>query len=311
MGSHLVERLLDDGREVFVIDDFSTGSRDNLPLGRKGLWIADRDVRDPRVGNAVPLRCDEIYNLACPASPLHYQADAVKTLQTSVLGTLHMLDLAQAWNARLLQASTSEVYGDPEVHPQPESYCGSVNPLGPRACYDEGKRAAETLCCDYRRQYGVDNVIVRIFNTYGPRMAAADGRVVSSFVSAAIAGRPFLVAGDGKQTRSFCYVDDTIDGLVKAMASNLAGPINIGNPYEITIDQLVEAVARAARIDRPLRAFLPAAKDDPRRRQPDISMARSLLGWSPKVSLDEGLRRTVQWALKYDLPHNSAVALPA
>ena len=312
LGSHLVDRLLARGDAVFVADDFSTGSIKNLTR-HDNLMVIEQDVRKRYLSYRLP-PCSQIYNLACPASPVHYQADPVKTLQTNVLGTMHALECAHQWNARLLQASTSEVYGDPLEHPQRESYFGNVNPIGPRACYDEGKRAAETLCSDYRRQYKVDSVIVRIFNTYGPRMGRDDGRVVSSFIAAALAGEPLRLEGNGGgiQTRSFCYVDDTIDGLIRAMDySEATGPINIGNPTELQIVELAAVIYALCAGGAPNIRFHPGVEDDPQRRRPDIGRAFLQLGWRPQVDLREGLLRTINWFRQNDLPHHSAVAVPA
>ena len=290
IGSHLCERLLDDGAEVLCLDNFFTGRRRNVEhlLGRPGFEVIRHDVIEP-----ILLEIDRIYHLACPASPVHYQYNPVKTVKTNVMGTINMLGLAKRVRARLLQASTSEVYGDPEVHPQPESYWGNVNPIGPRSCYDEGKRIAETLCFDYHRQNQVDIRVVRIFNTYGPRMLADDGRVVSNFVVSALRGEDITVYGDGSQTRSFCYVDDLIEGLVAMMGQDDAiGPVNLGNPEEFTILQLAQLVieltgSKSAIVHREL------PQDDPTRRRPDIRRARELLEWTPSVSVADGLKRTI------------------
>ena len=310
LGSHLVDRLAEQGHLIYVIDDFSTGRRDSL-VERPRVHVFPCDVRNPRLDLQVPTKVDEIYNLACPASPLHYQADPIKTLQTNFIGTMNVLELARRWGAKVLQASTSEIYGDPLRHPQNESYWGNVNTVGPRSCYDEGKRAAETLCYDYRRQYGVATTIVRIFNTYGPRMGSGDGRVVSSFIAAALTGAPLQVHGDGSQMRSFCYVDDTIDGLMRAMACGGAGPINIGGTDEITIGMLAIEIEKQCGRFGACWESLPPAIDDPRRRNPDITLAWRALGWVPKVSLEEGLRRTIEWFRAHDLSHHPAVAVPA
>jgi UDP-glucuronate decarboxylase len=295
IGSHLCETLLADGFRVICLDNLMTGRIGNLaPL-----------MRDPRfdfvhadVAEKLPigLRADYVLNLACPASPPRYQADPVHTLMTSVVGTRHLLDLAEQCGARFLLASTSEVYGDPTVHPQPESYRGSVNPIGPRACYDEGKRAAETLCFDQLRRGIVDVRVPRIFNTYGPRMSPDDGRVVSNMVTQALQGAAITVYGEGRQTRSFCYVDDLVDGLVRLLLhpGPIDGPVNLGNPVEITVSALVAEVLRlTGSRSRIVRRPLP--EDDPQRRCPDIRRARELLGWSPRVSLAEGLRRTIEY----------------
>lgn len=293
IGSHLCRRLVREGRHVSCIDDLSTGTEANVAdlLWGDRFVLLRRDVVGLVWGD-----CDEIYNLACPASPKHYQSYPIRTIKTAVLGTLNALDIAMRSGAVMLQASTSEVYGDPEEHPQTEVYRGNVDPLSERACYDEGKRCAETLCADFRRVYGVDSRIARIFNTYGPGMSIDDGRVVSNFVVQALQGKPLTVYGDGRQTRSFCYVDDTVDGLVKFMESTggAAGPINIGNPEEVTILELVERIVSATGSRSSLRFYqLPAA--DPAMRCPDVSRAEDYLGWSPKVPLDEGLRRTVEY----------------
>jgi len=291
IGSHLCERLLSGGHDVICLDNFFTGSKANVAalLGNPRFELVRHDVTQP-----ILLEVDRIYNLACPASPVHYQQNPVKTTKTSVLGALHMLGLAKRVRARVLQASTSEVYGDPLLHPQPESYWGHVNPVGIRSCYDEGKRLAETLMMDYHRQSRVEVRIARIFNTYGPRMAIEDGRVVSSFVVQALRGEDLTVFGDGSQTRSFCYVDDLVDGLTRLMeCEGTTGPVNLGNPAETTIlefaHKIVELTGSRSRI-----VHRPLPSDDPRQRQPDISLARKLLGWEPRVSLDAGLRRTIE-----------------
>ncbi len=292
VGSHLCERLIAEGHHVLCIDDLSTGSRANVAhlLDHERFTLFVHDVTEPYFAPA-----DRIYNLACPASPIHYQVDPIKTVSTNVQGAIHGLRLAQRTGARFLQASTSEVYGDPDVHPQVESYHGNVNPIGPRACYDEGKRCAETLCFDFHRQAQVDIRVARIFNTYGPRMAANDGRVVSNFIVQALRGEPLTIYGEGQQTRSFCYVDDLVDGLVRLMEHPTeVGPINLGNPGEFTIRELAEQVlaltgAGNALVHRPLPA------DDPKQRQPDITRARTTLGFEPKVPLAEGLKRTVAY----------------
>jgi UDP-glucuronate decarboxylase len=291
LGSHLCERLLDEGHDVLCVDNFFTGTKRNVEhlIANPRFELMRHDVTFPLF-----VEVDEIYNLACPASPIHYQHDPVQTTKTSVHGAINMLGLAKRLKCRILQASTSEVYGDPAVHPQPEDYWGHVNPIGPRSCYDEGKRCAETLFFDYHRQHGLAIKVARIFNTYGPRMHHADGRVVSNFIVQALTGEPITLYGDGSQTRSFCYVDDLIDGLVRLMASpeEVTGPINLGNPHEFTMKELADKVlaqtgANGAPVLRPL------PQDDPKQRQPDISRARDLLGWEPKVELDEGLARTV------------------
>ena len=290
IGSHLVERLLQGGHEVICLDNFFTGSKANIRhlLGRNRFEMIRRDIVEP-----ILLEVDQIYNLACPASPVHYQYNPVKTVKTNLLGTLNMLGLAKRVKARILQASTSEVYGDPQVHPQPETYWGNVNPIGPRSCYDEGKRLAETLMMDYHRSNQVDIRIVRIFNTYGPRMAFDDGRVVSNFIIQALKNNPITVYGDGSQTRSFCYVDDMVDGLLAMMEQErLTGPINLGNPGEFTILELARKVIELTGSKSEIvHKQLPA--DDPKQRQPDISLAKEKLGWEPAVALDEGLKSTI------------------
>ncbi len=293
LGSHLCERLLRDGAEVLCVDNFFTGSRDNLAHLRDDprFEVMRHDVTFP-----LYVEVDEIYNLACPASPVHYQHNPVQTVKTSVHGAINMLGLAKRTGAKILQASTSEVYGDPTIHPQPEEYRGHVNPIGPRSCYDEGKRCAETLFFDYHRQNGVNIRVARIFNTYGPRMHPNDGRVVSNFIVQALKGEPITLYGEGTQTRSFCYVDDLIDGLVRLMDAPdaVTGPVNLGNPGEFTIRALAEMVLRLtdARSDLVLR---PLPEDDPMQRCPDIARARRLLGWQPAVPLEEGLRRTIAY----------------
>ena len=291
IGSHLCDKLIAAGHEVLCVDNFYTGSRRNIRhlLGNPAFELIRHDITFP-----LYVEVDEIYNLACPASPIHYQRDPIQTTKTSVAGAINMLGLAKRLRIPILQASTSEVYGDPAVHPQTESYWGHVNPIGPRSCYDEGKRCAETLFFDYHRQLGLHIKVARIFNTYGPRMHPDDGRVVSNFIVQAIQGRPVTIYGDGSQTRSFCYVDDTVDALVRLMATgdDVTGPVNIGNPAEISVRNLAELVversgAEAAIDQRPL------PEDDPKQRQPDISQARRLLGWEPKVPLEEGLGRTI------------------
>ena len=291
LGSHLCERLMESLTNVLCIDDYSTGSKENIDhlLGKPRFEFRCRDVIEP-----LHVKVDEIYNLACPASPVHYQLDPVKTIRTNVLGTISMLELARKAKARILQASTSEVYGDPKLHPQPESYLGNVNTIGPRACYDEGKRCAETLFFDYHRQYGVDIRVARIFNTYGPRMKPDDGRVIPTFIVRALAGKSLAVHGDGRQTRSFCYVDDMVDGLVKLMAGENMGPINLGNPVETTIKELADLViCETASLSDII--HLPLPKDDPMRRCPAITHAREVLDWQPVVPLIEGLRKTITY----------------
>jgi UDP-glucuronate decarboxylase len=289
VGSHLCEALLAAGNEVVAMDDFSTGARDNVAhlVGKRGFFLAEHDVREP-----FDVACDVIFNLASPASPVHYQADPVRTTMVNVLGTLNALRCAERRGARFLQASTSEVYGDPEVHPQPEEYVGAVSSIGPRACYDEGKRCAESLIMDFNRKHGVETRLARIFNTYGPRMAIDDGRVVSNFLVQALRGEAITVYGDGSQTRSFCYVSDLVDGLLRlARHPGETRPVNLGNPGEFTMLELAALVGEVlGRECRVVHAPLPV--DDPRQRRPVIERARSVLGYAPKVSLREGLART-------------------
>ena len=292
IGSHLCERLLDRGEEVLCLDNFYTGTKDNIRhlLARPNFELLRHDVWLP-----IYVEVQRIFNLACPASPVHYQTDPVSTTKTAVLGAINMLGLAKRRRARILQASTSEVYGDPQVHPQREDYWGYVNPIGPRACYDEGKRCAETLFFDYHRQNGVDIRVVRIFNTYGPRMHPRDGRVVSNFIVRALTGEPIAIYGDGSQTRSFCYVDDLVDGLVAMMDQEReVGPLNLGNPTEFTIRDLADTVLRLTD-SRSEITFRPLPPDDPVRRQPDIRRARASLEWEPKVALEDGLKETIRY----------------
>lgn len=293
LGSHLCERLLKEGNDVLCVDNFYSGTKDNIVhlLGNPHFELMRHDVTFP-----LYIEIDEIYNLACPASPVHYQWDPVQTTKTSVLGAINMLGLAKRTKAKILQASTSEVYGDPEVHPQKEEYWGHVNPIGIRSCYDEGKRCAETLFFDYYRQHNLDIKVVRIFNTYGPRMHPNDGRVVSNFIVQALRGEDITIYGDGSQTRSFCYVDDLINGFLRMMASDhdVTGPINIGNPKEFTIRQLAETVLKM--VGGQSRLILkPLPQDDPKQRQPDISVARNTLDWEPQVALEEGLQKTIAY----------------
>jgi UDP-glucuronate decarboxylase len=295
LGSHLCEHLLNDGHEVLCLDNFFTGRKKNVEhlLNHGGFELIRHDIIDP-----FKAEVDQIYNLACPASPPHYQFNPIKTTKTSVMGAINCLGLAKRVRARVFQASTSEVYGDPNVHPQPESYWGNVNPIGSRACYDEGKRCAETLFFDYHKENKVDIRVVRIFNTYGPRMLANDGRVVSNFIVQALRGEDLTVYGDGSQTRSFCYVDDLIEGFVRFMAqTETVGPMNIGNPGEFTMMELAELVLKkiggASKI---VHKALPS--DDPKQRQPDISLARKVLGWEPKIPLEEGIERTIAYFRK-------------
>jgi len=293
LGSHLCDRLIHDGHEIVCLDNLFTGSKANIAhlLGNPSFEFVRHDVIDP-----FKYEVDQIYNLACPASPPHYQYNPIKTTKTSVMGAINCLGLAKRVKARILQASTSEVSGDPAEHPQRESYWGNVNPIGPRSCYDEGKRCAETLFFDYWRQYQVKIKVARIFNTYGPRMHPNDGRVVSNFIVQALRGDPITIYGDGSQTRSFCFVDDLVTGLVQLMesADETTGPINLGNPNEIPVDELarriVELTGSASKIE-----FLPLPTDDPRQRRPDIGLAHQVLGWSPTIALDDGLRRTIAY----------------
>jgi UDP-glucuronate decarboxylase len=296
LGSHLAEKLLNSGNEVLVVDNFFTGNKQNLThlLSNPNLEVMRHDVTFP-----LYVEVNQIYNLACPASPVHYQYDPVQTTKTSVHGAINMLGLAKRTRARILQASTSEVYGDPEVHPQPESYWGRVNPIGIRSCYDEGKRCAETLFFDYHRQHQTDIKVVRIFNTYGPRMHPNDGRVVSNFIVQALQGKDITIYGDGQQTRSFCYVDDLIDAMIKMMNSEkgFIGPVNIGNPGEFTMLQLAEMVLMLSNSKSKI-IYQPLPSDDPKQRQPNIDLAKDKLGWQPKVELKDGLRETIAYFKK-------------
>lgn len=297
LGSHLIGKLLERGDEVLCVDNLFTGTRDNLHEYRDHphFEFMRHDITFPLF-----VEVDQIWNLACPASPIHYQHDPVQTTKTSVIGAINMLGLAKRVGARIFQASTSEVYGDPDVHPQPEAYWGNVNPIGPRSCYDEGKRCAETLFFDYHRQHGLEIKVVRIFNTYGPNMHPADGRVVSNFIMQALKNEPITIYGDGSQTRSFCYVDDLIDGFIKLMDSpaELTGPVNIGNPNEFTILELAEmAIRQTGSSSQIIRMPLPA--DDPKQRQPDIRQAREKLGWEPSVPLEQGLARTIDYFRRF------------
>ncbi|RMD47541.1 MAG: NAD-dependent epimerase/dehydratase family protein [Alphaproteobacteria bacterium] len=293
LGSHLCDRLIERGHDVLCVDNFFTGTKDNIRhlLGHPRFELMRHDVTFP-----LYVEVDAIYNLACPASPVHYQHDPVQTTKTSVHGAINMLGLAKRLRCRILQASTSEVYGDPQVHPQREDYWGHVNPIGPRSCYDEGKRCAETLFFDYHRQHGLDIKVARIFNTYGPRMHPSDGRVVSNFIVQALRGEPITIYGDGSQTRSFCYVDDLIEGLIRLMesAEGFTGPVNLGNPVEFTIRELAETVIHLTGSSSPL-VFRPLPTDDPMQRRPDIGLARRELGWEPSVPLEEGLKRTIAY----------------
>ncbi|MGV3660606.1 MAG: UDP-glucuronic acid decarboxylase family protein [Prosthecobacter sp.] len=301
LGSHLCDRLLEQGHEVIVADNLFTGRKSNIAhhLGNPNFEFIRHDVTDP-----IRLEVDQIYNLACPASPPHYQYNAIKTIKTSVMGAINVLGLAKRTKARVFQASTSEIYGDPEVHPQPESYWGNVNTIGVRSCYDEGKRVAETLFFDYHRQNGVDIRVVRIFNTYGPRMLPNDGRVVSNFIVQALRGEDITIYGDGKQTRSFCYVDDLIAGFMKLMETdNFTGPVNIGNPGEFTMLELAEQVLKKVGSKSKL-VFRALPSDDPKQRKPDITLAKTRLGWEPKVPLSDGLDKTIAYFAKLlDCPY--------
>ena len=293
LGSHLCDRLVDMGYDVLCLDNFFSGSKRNIAhlLEKPNFELIRHDIVHP-----IYLEVDEIYNLACPASPVHYQYNPVKTIKTNIMGSINMLGLAKRVKAKILQASTSEVYGNPEKHPQDESYWGNVSPIGLRACYDEGKRCAETLFFDYHRQNKVKIKVVRIFNTYGPRMHPNDGRVISNFIVQALTNRDITVYGDGSQTRSFCYVDDMIDGIIKMMQTpdEITGPINLGNPEEKSILELAELILKLCKSKSKI-VFLPLPKDDPVRRKPDISLAKKVLNWQPKVPLEEGLKRTIEY----------------
>jgi UDP-glucuronate decarboxylase len=293
LGSHLSHTLLASGHEVIGVDDLSTGSIKNLsePLKNRSFKFLEHDVRVP-----FETKVDAILNFACPASPKNYQLDPVRTIETNFLGIINMLHLAQETGAIIIQASTSEVYGDPTVSPQPETYWGNVNPIGIRSCYDEGKRAAETLCFDYKRQYGVDSRLVRIFNTYGPNMAVGDGRVVSNFIVQALQGSPITIYGDGSQTRSFCYVTDLIDGIIKMLHAEgpVDTPINLGNPGEFSMLELAEKIIRITKSNSEI-VFEPLPNDDPRQRKPDITLAQKILGWQPQVPLDSGIELTAKY----------------
>jgi UDP-glucuronate decarboxylase len=301
LGSHLCERLVEQGHDVICLDNFFTSQKSNVAhlLDRSNFELVRHDVTLPFF-----LEVDEIYNLACPAAPGHYQFNPIKTMKTSVMGAINVLGMAKRCRAKILQASTSEVYGDPEIHPQPESYRGAVNPIGPRACYDEGKRAAETLFMDYHRMNRVNVRIVRIFNTYGPRMHPFDGRVISNFIRQALTGEDITIFGDGSQTRSFCYRDDLIEGIIRMMENpqGLVGPVNIGNPGEFTIKELAEIILEMTG-SRAKLVYEPLPADDPTQRQPDISLAKKELGWTPKVPLREGLAKTIDWFRKIDMSH--------
>lgn len=293
IGSHLCEKLLEEGNDVVCMDNLFTGQKDNIRhlMDSPFFEFIRHDILQD-----VYVECDQIYNLACPASPIYYQYDPIKTGKTSVIGALHTLGLAKRCHARILQASTSEVYGDPQVHPQPESYRGYVNPIGIRACYDEGKRMAETMFFDYHRQHAVDIKVVRIFNTYGPRMRTDDGRVVSNFIIQALKGDDITIYGDGNQTRSFCYVDDLVDGMVRMMNSEegFTGPVNLGNPNEITMKSLAELILQMTNSKSEI-VYMPLPQDDPTQRKPDIKLAREKLEWEPKILLEEGLKKSIEY----------------
>ncbi len=294
IGSHLIERLLNQGNEVVCLDNFFTGSKENIVhlMGQKYFELIRHDVTQ-----SILLEVDEVYNLACPASPVHYQYNPVKTVKTNVMGTLNMLGLSKRVKAKMLQASTSEVYGDPQQHPQTESYWGNVNPIGERSCYDEGKRLAETLCMDYHRSNGVRVKLIRIFNTYGPRMAENDGRVVSNFIVQALRNEPITIYGKGDQTRSFCYVDDLVNGMIRLMdrtEDDFTGPVNVGNPGEFTILELAEKIIQLTGSSSTLE-YMPLPPDDPIKRKPDISLAKKMLDWEPTVELDVGLTKTIEY----------------
>jgi UDP-glucuronate decarboxylase len=293
LGSHLCERLLGEGNDIICLDNFFTGDKNNIAhlMSLPNFELIRHDIINP-----IYLEVDEIYNLACPASPVHYQFNPIKTIKTNVMGVINVLGIAKRTKAKVLQASTSEIYGDPEVHPQNESYWGKVNPVGVRSCYDEGKRAAECLMMDYRRQNSVNTKIVRIFNTYGPRMAINDGRVVSNFIIQALRGKNITIYGDGAHTRSFCFVDDLVEGLIRMMnsADHFYGPVNIGNPAEFTIMQLAQLIIKLTESNSGIE-FLPLPADDPVQRKPDITLAEEKIGWRPRIALEEGLAKTIQY----------------
>jgi len=291
LGNHLCERLVREGNHILCVDNYFTGSKKNIErlLDYKNFEVIRQDICFP-----LYVEVDEIYNLACPASPIHYQRDPIQTMKTSILGAYNMLGLAKRTGAKILQASTSEIYGDPLVHPQIEEYWGNVNPIGIRSCYDEGKRAAETLFMDYKRKHNVDTKIIRIFNTYGPRMASDDGRVVSNFITQALENKDITIYGDGSQSRSFCFVDDLIDGIIKVMNLNVTEPINLGNPNEFTMLELAESIIKMTSSKSKI-VFCELPKDDPKQRQPNITKAKELLNWEPKVQLNEGLFQTIKY----------------
>jgi UDP-glucuronate decarboxylase len=307
LGSHLIDRLMEQHHDVICLDNFYTGNKRNIEhwIGNPRFELVRHDITEP-----IRLEVDQIYHLACPASPVHYQYNPVKTIKTNVMGTMNMLGLAKRVKARFLLASTSEVYGDPEVHPQPEEYRGNVNPIGIRSCYDEGKRVAETLAFDYHRQNDVDIRVMRIFNTYGPRMLENDGRVVSNLIVQALRGIPLTVYGDGSQTRSFCYASDLIEGMMRLMNGDFIGPVNIGNPGEYTILQLAETIQRMINPDAKLK-FEPLPQDDPQRRRPDITRAQQHLNWEPTVPLEEGLKLTIEDFRQRIESESAMTAVPA
>lgn len=292
IGSHLIDRLIAEDHHVICLDNFFTGQKKNIShlQHHQNFEILEHDIINPIPIDAI----DQIYNLACPASPIHYQYNPIRTIKTSTIGMINVLGLAKKTGARLLQASTSEIYGDPLIHPQPESYFGNVNTLGPRACYDEGKRVAETLCMDYHRAHQLEVRIVRIFNTYGPRMHPEDGRVVSNFIMAALNNKPLTIHGDGTQTRSFCYVDDLVEGILRLMNQSEIGPVNLGNPTEISMQELAEKIIQATHSQSTI-DYQPAREDDPKQRQPDITLANTLLDWQPQTSLEQGLQKTIHY----------------
>ncbi len=291
IGSHLCKRLLNEGIFVICLDNFFTGRKRNIEnlLPNPNFELVEHDIIEP-----IDIRVDEIYNLACPASPPHYQYDPIKTMKTSVIGIINMLELAEKYNAKILQASTSEVYGDPLVHPQVETYWGNVNPIGIRSCYDEGKRCAETLVSDYHRQFGLDTKIVRIFNTYGPNMAQDDGRVVSNFIIQALKNEDITIYGDGTQTRSFCYVDDLVEGFIKMMNSEITGPVNLGNPSERTIEDFAKLITELTKTKSKI-VYKPLPSDDPTKRRPDITLAKKVLNWQPEIDIKTGLEKTIEY----------------
>ena len=305
LGSHLCDRLVEQGHDVICLDNFFTSQKSNIAhlLDHANFELIRHDVTDP-----ITLEVDEIFNLACPAAPGHYQYNPIKTTKTSILGAIHMLGIAKRVGARILHASTSEVYGDPTEHPQTESYRGNVNPIGPRACYDEGKRAAETLMFDYHRQNKVDIKVIRIFNTYGPRMHPYDGRVVSNFIRQALKDEPITLYGDGSQTRSFCFVSDLIDGMLAMMNSEpgFTGPVNLGNPHEFTIRELADAVVRLSGSSSSVEVTRELPEDDPLQRRPDITLAKEVLDWAPTIQLNEGLKQTIDFFRSIDLANYRA-----